>query len=676
MFTLLANTSTRRFLWQYLRLFLGSLLRFVGFVLGKDPESASDELLALRAVYAHPLELRVARKARAEQAVRSTAEFTDLFPPFWLPYRHGFDAVVDWGISMVRPETVEALGHRSTADEGRPGDLVVERPNFAYRHPWLLTWLGLLIITLFADRGLFTGVNDAVLHGGALPPPPESAGGWWDLLLSRSHDVGLGSTALAPIFVVPLALAATFVWPFPGLITGGLMLLAVPLAGLTAHRLGRRLMRDRRPRIVWAVSYALSVAGIGAVAQGRIGTVIALIVLPIVVNTALQLVEDPGWQLGVRLGVWIAVASAFAPVMFAICAACLALLVVLERRWVLRDSLIALGTAALLLGPWLVQRAGHPFRMWWEAGFPIAGHASALDLLAGRAGGPSAPLWFSLAVPVLAGLALVPRRSRNPVLACWYVALIALAFAVIGSSLSYTTPAGPAPVAAWVGVPMGIWIASLLTAILFAAPEVRGLPRPALIGLAVLVLLMPVGVGAWWVIRGAGDPLDKAASDAVPAFLATQRGSTLVVTGSVASGVDARVVVGDGPYLGQEALAADRERSEAMREATARLLARPSRQDVAALAKLGVSAIYLPDADPSVVRRVDGAPGLEPAGSDSPDSRVWLLVDRPTLTEARGPWWRWLVGAAEVLAWLTAIVLTAPVRRRRALPALVDEGAP
>jgi GT2 family glycosyltransferase len=673
-YTLLANTSRRRFPRQYVRLFFGSLLRFFGFVLGKDPESASDELLALRAVYAHPFELRAARKFRAQQAVRSTGEFTDLFPPFWLPYRHGFDAIVDAVVAMVRPETTEALGHRSTADVGQARDEEPERVSFAYRRPWLLTWLGLLVVTIVADRSLFHGVSESVLHGGALPPSPELATGWWRLLFERAHDIGLGSGGLAPIFVVPLAMASTVVWPAPGLITGGLMLFAVPLAGLAAHRLGRRLTAQRRPRIVWAVSYALSIAGLGAVAQGRIGTVVALIVLPIILNTAIQVVEDPTWQRGLRLGVWIAVASAFAPIVFSMTVAGLILLVVLEGRWILRPSVIAVLTAAVLQGPWLIQRAAHPFRMWWEAGFPIAGPVSTIDLIFGRAGGVSAPWWLNVAVPIVAALALVPRRTRNNVLQCWYVALIALAFAVLGSSLSFTTTAGPAPVAAWVGVPIGIWTASLLAAAMFAAPEVLGLPRAALVGLAVAILIVPVGIGTWWVARGAGDPLAMAPRDAVPAFLATQRGSTLVITGSVQHGVDVQVVTDEGPYLGQEALAPNRSRSEDMRAATARLLARPSRQDVAALSKLGVGAIYVPHAAPSVVRRIDGAPGLEPAGSDSPDSRVWLLSDAPAEVESQASRWRWLIGGGELAAWVIAIVLTAPVRRRRALPALGDEG--
>ena len=678
LYTLLANTSRRRFLRQYVRLFVGSLLRFFGFLLGKDPDSASDELLALRSVYAHPLELREARRNRAAAATRTAGDFKHLFPPFWLPYRHGFDAVVAAIVTLVKPESVEAIGRRSAFDndETPPDQQHEEPPSFVYRHPWLIVSLTLVALSFIAGRGLFSGPDAAaVLHGGALPPAPDSAGDWWRAIIERSHPVGLLSTALPPVFLIPLALAATPVWFVPGVVVSILMLFAVPLAGLAAHRLGRRITTRRAHRIVWAVSYALSIVAVGAVAEGRLGTVVALIVLPIIVNTAMQVADDPGWQKGVRLGIWIAVASAFAPVAFLLSVLGLALLVVLERKWVLRDVLIALVTSALLLGPWLVQRVIHPGRMWWEAGFPVEAHANALELLFGRGGGPgAAPIWFSVGLPLIAALAIVPRRTRHNVLLCWVVALVGLAVAVAGNAMAFTTPFGSAQIGAWVGVPLVVWVAGLLTAVMLAVPEVMGLPRAALTTLAVAVLLVPVGIGGWWLIRGTDHPLVNDVPDTVPAYIAANAGSTLVITGSVESGADARVVTGAGPYLGLEAAAPPRERARAMQATVARLLARPAPEDVERLSRLGISAIYAPQVDPGIARRIDGAPGLRPAGSDSPRSRVWVLPGKPAELTGEAPRWRWAVGASMVGAWLVAVVLTAPVRRRRALPTLGDEG--
>ncbi len=678
LYTLLANTSRRRFLRQYLRLFVGSMLRFFGFVLGKDPESAGDELLALRAVYAHPLELREARRNRAELATRSPADFRHLFPPFWLPYRHGFDVIVDAAVAMVRPESVETTGRRSAHhDDDLPLDEQHEEtPSFIYRHPWLVTVLGLVALCLVAGRGLFSGPDAAsVLYGGALPPAPDSVVDWWRAIVERSHPVGLLSTALPPVYLVPLAFAAIPVWFAPGVVISILMLFAVPLAGLTAHRLGRRFTARRLHRIIWAVSYALSVVGVGAVAQGRIGTVVALIVLPIIANTAIQIADDPSWQKGVRLGIWIAVASAFAPIAFILSLLGLAVLVFLERKWVLRDVLIAVVTAAVLLGPWLVDRVIHPGRIWWEAGFPIEAHAGAFELLFGRGGGPgAAPIWFNLGLPLIAALAIVPRRTRNNVLLCWVVALTGLAVAVAGNAMSFTTPFGSAQVGAWVGVPLGLWVAGLSTAVMLAVPEVLGLPRAALATLAVLVLLVPGGLGSWWLIRGTDHPLVNDVPDTVPAYIAANAGATLVVTGSVEAGANARVVTGPGPFLGLEAAAPTRARSEALQATVARLLARPAPEDVRQLSRLGISAIYAPRADPGIARRIDGAPGLRPAGSDSPQSRVWMLPGKPAELTGEAPRWRWAIGAGMVLAWLSAIMLTAPVRRRRPLPTLGDEG--
>jgi GT2 family glycosyltransferase len=677
LYTLLANTSRRRFLWQYLRLLAGSFLRVVGFVLGKDPESASDELLAVRSVYGHPLELREARRTRATMAKRAVPEFRHLFPPFWLPYRHGFDAVVDAVIAMVKPESVESTGRRSAFDDEDPlEDEPGEQPSFVYRHPWLITVLALLVLAVVAGRGLFSGQDAAaVLHGGALPPPPDSAGDWWRTLLESSHPVGLLSSAIPPVFLVPLALAATPVWPAPGLVVSALMLFSVPLAGLAAHRLGRRLTAHRAQRIVWAISYALSIVAVGAVAEGRLGSVVALVVLPIVVNTAFQLAEDPGWQKGVLLGIWIAVASAFAPIAFLLGMLGLVLLIVLEGRWVVRDAAIAAVTAAALLGPWLVQRIAHPGRIWWEAGLPVAAHANPLELLLGRGGGPGmAPIWFNIALPVIAALAIVPRRTRNNVLLCWTVALGGLVVAVIGNAMAFTTPFGSEEVAAWVGVPLVLWVAGLLTAVLLAAPEVMGLPRSMLAALAAGVLLLPVGVGIWWLVHGTGGPLKNDVPGVVPAYVAANGESTLVVTGSVNGGANIRVVNGAGPFLGQEALAPTPERTRSVETAMARLLARPAAEDVARLSALGVSTIYAPEADPGIARRIDGAPGLKPAGSDSPRSRVWVLPHQPDTLTSNVSRWRSLIGAGEIAVWLAAVVLTAPVRRRRALPTLGDEG--
>jgi hypothetical protein len=245
---------------------------------------------------------------------------------------------------------------------------------------------------------------------------------------------------------------------------------------------------------------------------------------------------------------------------------------------------------------------------------------------------------------------------------------------VAGNSLSFTTGFGPVATPAWVGIPVVVWVTGLLTAIMLAAPEVMGLPRTMLTVLSVGILLLPLGLGAWWIVRGSDDPLTMSPPETVPAYLAANAGSTLVVTGSDERGADLRVVVDNGPFLGQESLAPETERADALRRVVSRIMARPSRSDVADLSDLSITAIYAPNVDPGIARRIDGAPGLKPAGSDNPNSRVWMVPGTPRALTNQASRWHWLIGWSEIVIWFGAIVLTAPVHRRRALPAL-DDGA-
>ncbi|MGZ5373782.1 MAG: hypothetical protein ACXWXC_06300, partial [Aeromicrobium sp.] len=595
----------------------------------------------------------------------SAKEIRRLLPPPWLPYQHGLDSLRDVVTSMVRPETVDTGGRRSSAIDTGPEEAedLPSEPSILVRRPWLVTVLVAIVLSFIAGRGLFSG---GLLHGGALLASPDTAAGWWRLAFERWHDVGLGSSAFAPAFALPLAAAASPVWFKPGIVVATLMLFAVPLAGLTAHRLGRRLCLSRPIRIIWAVTYAFAVVGTGAVSQGRLGAVVALVVAPIIVNTALQLIEKPGLQLGLRLGIWIAVAAAFAPLMYLLGLLGILVLAVTACTRARVPLAAAALVPVLLLGPWMLERVLMPMRWWWEAGFASGYVASAWDIVLGRAGGPgAAPAWLSLGVLVLGVMALVPSSTRREVVWVWLFALVGLAVAALGSVSTFTTPSSPAEVAAWVGIPVVIWIAGLATAAMIAADGQRGLGRPVTTALVLLALLLPIGTGTWWLVRGEEDPVTRGALKDVPAFLVTRPGSTLVVEGDIPGGVDYQVFDGDGLRLGEEAVLPTVEESRPVTALVRRILSNPTRSDLTALAKSGVGAIYAPDADPELARRLDAAPGLEPAGSEDPESRVWTLPQEPTTDTGSGSIWNPVVAGVQVLLWLFAIILTAPVRQRR-----------
>lgn len=670
----LVNASRRRFVWQLVRLFFGSLLRALGQLVARDPEGAADELLAVRDVYLHPGRIRRGRQRRQAAQRRPHTEIAHLFPPWWLPYQHAWDAVVEIGRAIVRPETVEATGHRSHHAESEDDVDLDDGPSVWRRRPWLVVVGVLLLAAVVAGRGLGPS-----LSGGALPATPDTAGAWWQLVLSGAGDVGLPTTAFAPTYALLLALAAVPVWFAPEVLVWALMVLAVPLAALAAHRLGRLISTHRPARITWAVSYGLVVAGTGAASQGRLGVVVGLVVAPIIVNVALQLVTVPHWQTALRLGIWTAVGVAFAPVLFWMTLVGLAAVAVALRsddrhRDVLRGLGVALAVAALLTGPWLVTRVLSPARTWWEAGLPVPAEASLLETVLGLGGGPGAvPWWLTIPAVLLAVLALIPRLTRPEVRWAWVVAVLGLVTALVAHLVVYSTPSGAVGVEPSVAVPAAIWIAALLGAGLLAAEELEFLPR-LLTGVVVaLALVFPLGTGAWWLVRGTADPLTDGRPGTVPVYLAESDGSTLVIAGDVTDGITYRIDVGPGVTLGEEAMLRSTTTSREVGDAIDQLLSSPSAEAVDALLAVGIDAIYLPDAAEEIATRIDAAPSVRPAGSDSPTSRVWTITGDAGSVDSGTPWWRWLGGTVHLVAWLVAIVLTAPVRRRPEPPPLDDD---
>jgi hypothetical protein len=304
----------------------------------------------------------------------------------------------------------------------------------------------------------------------------------------------------------------------------------------------------------------------------------------------------------------------------------------------------------------------------------MPGSATVREVVLGRAGGPgAAPEWLTIGVLVLALVALAPRRTRTGVLLAWLVALLGLGAALAGTLVTYSTHTGPADITPWVGIPAVVWLGGLLTAVLLAVPAALSWSRPVLAVVVVVALVLPIGTAGWWLVRGVADPLEAGRADVVPVFLAERPGDTLILTGSIHDGVDYRVVAGDGPFLGQEAVTASSSDSARLTAVVRRFLAQATAADVAELGKLGIDSIYAPKADVEVSRRIDAAPRLSPAGSDQPGSRVWTLAPQPKNDAASTPWWHRALIGVQVLAWLVAIVLTAPVRRRAVPEPLADQ---
>ena len=150
--------------------------------------------------------------------------------------------------------------------------------------PGVLLFVGLAVVALVAERSLTGSVlsGSANFGGGVLVPSYSGAGSLWHEYLAGYHDTGIGSAASTPAYVAVLAVLSTLFGGKPWLVTDLLLLGCVPLAGMTAFLATRRLTSVLAARIWIAASYALLPVATGAVAAGRIGTVVAFVLLPLI----------------------------------------------------------------------------------------------------------------------------------------------------------------------------------------------------------------------------------------------------------------------------------------------------------------------------------------------------------------------------------------------------------
>ena len=705
LFTLLANTRARLWPLHAVRLALGTLARMLGFLAVRSPGQALDDLAAYLSVVAHPRELLAARRSRRAAATADPDAVTGLLAPRWLPYRHGLDAVSDLATALTQSASDVAdrrraavaaadpssFAARRTAERERLEDEdVVEDTGLVAR---FLTNPVAVLLALTA-LAMLVGARGALGHvsGPGLSPAPEHWRDWWHLHLASWHELGLGTAVPAPPYVLPLALMATVLGGSPAAAVSALLLLAAPFALWGAWRFLRVAGRLATPAganrwlILWgATTYALAPVVAGAWGQGRVGPVLAAAVLPWLAHAALGFADpepDRRWRAAWRSGLLLALVSSGTPPAWLVAALVGVVVVILaftllpgigRDRSAWGPPVVALLVVPVLLAPWwlpsLLHGAGPGLLL--DGGLLPMPSPDGVELGLGRLHDLGAPWWLGVGLPALAVLALVPRRTRVPVLICWVVALLAvLAAAGLGAVTldlaALSTPAG-------LGFLLLVVQGALVTAVVLGALGVEHPPRVVRIVAAVLAVVavaVPVGGLAWFVVDGGELTRDRDAG--IPAYMvqSSERGpqhGILVVRGSVQDGLTYTVRRDDGVTTGEDEVldlaAADRGFSRLVQG----LAARPTPTAVDELAARGIEYVVLPaPADGEVSAALDATAGLEQASAEDRSTRAWQ-VDRPLSAQhLEGPrsWLRIGLLVLQALAILTVLVLCAPTTDR------------
>jgi GT2 family glycosyltransferase len=694
-YTLATNVSLARLPLVLLRVLVFGLLRVVGLLLIRAPGEAWDELVSVSATLLRPWRIVRGRRRRRRTNVLGAHQVAFLLPPWWLPLRVGFDHLVEILRTLVSlvietpaPTEIWEEDAEQTEADGAFSTLRAILTSRAF-----LIGTALTIAALVAAQGLLTGVP----VGGALPPAINGPSHLWATYVESWHPLGVGSNTPAAPYVLPLAAAAFLLGGHTDWVVQILLLMAVPLSALGALRLARRLLASGIPAIWATVTYALLPVATGSVQQGRLGTVVFLIVLPHLVAVLVDLTTYPErdrrrravW----RAALWLALAAAFAPVVLVLAGVALVLvlatLVPIGGRPGLRAALQAgwsLVIAFLLLAPWSlsVWFLGNPLSWFTEAGWQVPGligsHGS-WDLLLGRPGSVgAAPAWLSVAVVVAAIGAVVRTSGRGPAVVSWAVTLFGLTTAAALSYLRVVPPGGSQPQPIWVGVPTVLAFAALIFSGAVAGTRLRaalagrsfGWSQPLTLLVALAAIAVPLGTLGWWLVVGSGGPLTVQPSSNVPAYL-LQAGSTRGPDGTLEiEGAQDHftytVLRGHEIGLGDESVLPTASTQEQLTQAVATLISRPSVAAASAVAGYGVRYVYLPNpADTAVSAAFDSAAGaFSPASALRPGSRTWELVptarnDALVVTPDRTR--PWLVGG-QLIGLLLAVVLAAPSRRR------------
>ncbi|GII75409.1 integral membrane regulatory protein [Sphaerisporangium rufum] len=696
MFVIMANLPFRSMLWSLLRNTVGSLLRTLLLLLAKQPANALDEIVALGSLLGSPRRLMRARKARRKARKQGHPAVRKLFTPTGAAYRRLADMIQGY-LSGAGPIDAAGRHHAMLADPAaqEEGDeLLTDDAGLlrrAFGNPGVLIFLALVAVAVAAERPLLTG---DLLGGGALVPVAGGAEDLWRLYTSGHHAAGLGSTGWAPPYVAIIAGLSTVLLGKTWLAVSVLLLGCVPLAGLSAYLATRTMISHRLARAWLAASYALLPVATGAVAAGRLGTAVVLVLLPpcaALAATVLLGDRRRARRAAWRLGLLLAVATAFVPLMYVLAGALAALAAATfgrRRRGVGGSLGVALAVPLVLLFPWLAGVAADPGRLLLEAGLHRSGLADprlpAGSLLLLGPGGPGVPpFWATAGLVATAFAALLYRRHQKVAVAGWGVALLGLAAALVAARV----PVDGIP--AWPGVPLALAAIGLVVAAALTGQRVielyraGGARRAAAALMAAVACATPVLVAGLWVTEGVPGPLRRGVPSAIGDFAAaTSTGGegTVVLRPRDAARPDGgllfTVLRGRPPLIGEPELPAPEAVRTRLTDAVAGVVSGRGGEDALILATFGVRFVAAPapvservrlplDSDPALARV-----NLSPAGGlwrlVRPLGRTYLLApdggraavppaeitgDRVTVAVPPGPAGRTLVLAEPAGGW-------------------------
>ncbi len=488
---------------------LGGLGRLLLGLLAKDPAHGAGQLLGSLAGVCRPIHLRRSRRSAGRSRRRPRSTVRPLITSrreVWSHRRSVVDAFTSRGASAGQdPRTEEYIPSGDSNDD------------FAALTTPARLWVGsgavlaVLVLLAAAVLGLHRLIGAPALAGGALLPVAATPGAVWDSATAWWTGLGAGFPAHGSPFAYVLWLLSLLGLGSANTAVVVAVVCALPLAGLTAWLAAGALTRSRALRLWAAVFWGAAPALQVALGQGRLGALLAHILLPLAllgivravggavsVRTVPEGIVTPGsdgtrsWTAGAAAGLVLAVVAASAPSLGALAVAGLVVALVVGGTrartlwWTLLPVvalylpylLSALATPRGVLGDPGVPLAFAPAAPWQQLlGFPVRFDPMLAPAAAGLLGpGPwslVAAIVIGGPVIALAAVALFLRGGRGTLVRpFWLLAILALALGAVIPQFPVAVD-GPA----LVGVFPGPLVSAVTLCLLAAA--LTGLPgRP------------------------------------------------------------------------------------------------------------------------------------------------------------------------------------------------------
>jgi len=539
--------------------------------------------------------------------------------------------------------------------------------------------------------------TDVALTGGAMLPLPQSLAQVFNSAGASWQRLGFGLAAPSdPINWVWFALSAATFWA-PSLAVSLLFLLAKPIAFATAFRFLSLVSRRTSVVTIGAVIYAFWPALTAAQVEGRGGTLVALLLLPLFGFALARILKFGAsetrsiqtWSWVGFAGLTAAAISAGAPSLTPLVAAVIAVLAIyrFKRIGYLMWVPVPLIVLWAPMAQYLVIGAAHPLQLFQDPGVPVANRQQSLVqlLLGGYWNAPYATVGAYLTlVPLVVGLlAVLGRRALNAMW-LWLALLAALASALVFNRVLFWQHSlldGGKTEGASLGSPLALLgLAGLLAAVLLVL-ALEHAPRVARIGGLLVNWLVAIALGAQFVL--AVPALSFSNGALLPALATAQAEQnpntlTLVIRPQQASSatlpVSVTLVRGAGITLTDlstayqatlpERIGTDSRYSRLAKLAANLVAANGSNLD-AGLRHFGVDYVLVPNGAnaANTGAALDTVSQLDAVGSTQ-FGRLWQV--RASKFSTRSVAWEWsITKQVQVATFALFALLAVPTRRRR-----------